>query len=475
MISGICGFAQLVRSHGGHVAATELIDVARSLMLVDVGDRYEVERTMRFCLSFASTHPQLFDELFSAWFTGTSLLDAEPTDLPDAPTEAVALRAETTEAARIHTDDAVAVEAESDDDAATAPPDGGVRSSQSAPGQAFEDGDLVGALGEPASAPPTDAPGDVDRRRDAQTVVLPDTAAAEDLELARRALTASLAERQHLTAMAATSAESATAAMRPLTRDERHQVARCASRLNRELDGAAAWRRRRSLAGAIDLRRTQRSMATTGGVPIDVRHLAPSNTAARLVVLVDLSLSVRGTSRLMLHLLHHLRSSVGSLRAFAFVDTFVPIDRALRHGEPARSITEIVRAVDVDATSDPGRALRTWWSRWHHLVRPDTHVLILSDGRCNGRDPAFEVVRRITRQSASTTWISPEPTGAWRLGRGEMARYAECVDRSLTIRSIEDLDVLTISPGARRHRGPREASDRRAEPNPRSLLLSRLR
>ena len=224
-------------------------------------------------------------------------------------------------------------------------------------------------------------------------------------------------------------------------------ITKCVRRLKRELRGAPSWRRRPARTGAVDLRRALRRTVTTGGLPIDISYLGDRHDAARLVVLVDLSLSVRGTSRLVLHLLHRLRSSVGSLRTFGFVDTFVPIDRALRTDDAIRAIENVLGSVDLDASSDPGRALRAWWSRWHQIITPETHVMILSDGRCNGNDPGYEIVRKIAARGAATTWISPEPPGAWRLGRGEMAEYGRCVDDAIAVRGLDDLERITVRSG----------------------------
>lgn len=52
------------------------------------------------------------------------------------------------------------------------------------------------------------------------------------------------------------------------------------------------------------------------------------------------------------------------------------------------------------------------------------------------------MIDRITRRSASTTWITPEPEGAWTLGRGEMAQYATLVDKAVSVRSLDDLERL---------------------------------
>ncbi|MEM8706586.1 MAG: VWA domain-containing protein [Actinomycetota bacterium] len=442
MISGLCGFAERVRHHGGDVGAAELIDSARALTLVDLADRAAVEGALRLTMSWATTHPGAFGSLFDAWFSADGFDLPSPDGADAEGLVGVALDAETIDAARIHTEDALAVE-DRGDDANGATSDTEMSGSTPAPARPDDSGAALGAHeGELAAAPPSEEGGESVRRSEDVVVALPSAPPDTGLELARSSMSAAL-ERRHRSGVVWASSNAVTAVTTPLTTHERTEIVRCVRRLDRELRGAPSWRRRPAGAGSVDLRRTLRRSVTTAGFPIDVRHLDRRHDAARLVVLVDLSLSVRGTSRLVLHLLHRLRSSVGSLRTFGFIDAFVPIDRALRTDDAVRAIGAVLGGVDLDASSDPGRALRTWWSRWHHLVTPETHVVILSDGRCNGNDPGYETVRKITARSASTLWISPEPRGAWSLGRGEMVEFAACVDQAVTVRTIDDLAGVT--------------------------------
>ena len=448
MISGLCGFAVRIRRHGGEVGAAELIDAARVLTLVDLADRCAVERALRMTMSWATINPEAFQTIFDSWFgVDTFKLPTVGDALGDAPL-GVSLDAETVDAARIHTEEAIAID-DRRDGPAGATSDVGVRGSQPAPTQTGDSGAPMAAPdGELAVAPPGDETGEPGHQIGDIVVALPDAPLDAELELARTALSTAL-DRRRADRFAVSVTSTVTAVTAPLSRNERAQILRCVRHLDRELRGAPSWRRHAARSGPVDLRRTLRRTVTTGGLPIDVRHLGHRQDAARLVVLVDVSLSVRGTSRLVLHLLHRLRSSVGSLRTFGFIDSFVPLDRALRTDDALRAIEDVLGSVDLGASSDPGRALRTWWSRWHYLVTPETHVMILSDGRCNGNDPAYETVRKITARSASTLWISPEPSGSWTLGRGEMAEYATCVDRAITVRSVGDLDAIVARFGGR--------------------------
>ncbi|MFT3854532.1 MAG: VWA domain-containing protein [Ilumatobacteraceae bacterium] len=441
MIDALCGFAALLRRHGGDVGSAELVDAARALALVDLADRSAVRAAVTLTIAWSATDPDRFRALFDEWFDGrdVELIDAAADAAEPAARGAIALDADTWDAARIHTDEAAAVEASAAGGSATAdraaPP-----SRMSSPARVAPDGDQdVAGTGEFAPAPPRDDATGASMR-DRATVQLPEAPPGASLELARAALAAAAERRRVATSAAVVAARPVTTVVDALATTERLRLDRAVRALDRRLDGASSWRRARSTRGTVDLRRTLRASVTSNGVPIAVRRAGRRDDSARLLVLVDLSMSVRGTARLVLHLVHRMRTMQGSMRAFGFIDSAVALDRALRVADPVVAIGNVLALVDVGAASDPGAALRQWWTRWSYLVHPSTHVMILGDGRCNGHDPAFEIVERITRRSSSTTWISPEPRGAWTLGRGEMERYARCVDQAVSVRSLDDLD-----------------------------------
>jgi uncharacterized protein with von Willebrand factor type A (vWA) domain len=446
MIDALCGFAAVVRNHGGDVGSAELIDAARAFRLIDLADRSAVCTALTLTIAWSAEQPELFQQLLDDWFDGGDLdLRADETS-GRSDLDTISLDADTVDAARIHTDDAVAIDTpEPADDATRSPHDSPTAPTRSPSRPGVEGADEVGAVGDLAPMPPRDHAGDA--ASGAEVVLeLPMEPPDADLELARSALAAAVQRRRLAAARHGAVIRPVTAFTVSLSTGERARIGRVVQQFDRQLDGAPSWRRTHAQGGTIDLRRTLRRSVTTGGLPIDLRRVDRRGDAARLVVLVDLSVSVRGTARLVLHLVHRLRTMRGVVRAFGFVDECVAIDRALRFADPVIAIEHVLGLVDVDAASDPGAALRQWWSRSHHLVTPVTHVLILGDGRCNGNDPAFEVIDRLTRRSASTTWITPEPRGAWRLGRGEMEQYAMRVDRAITVRSLDDLEQLTATP-----------------------------
>ena len=68
-----------------------------------------------------------------------------------------------------------------------------------------------------------------------------------------------------------------------------------------------------------------------------------------------------------------------------------------------------------------------------------TTVLVLGDGRTNGRDPNLAAFEEITRRARETVWLTPEPRYSWGLGSCDLPRYAEFCDR---VRVVADLTGL---------------------------------
>ncbi len=251
----------------------------------------------------------------------------------------------------------------------------------------------------------------------------------------------------------------------PFDRTEQRALDTAVRALWPQLVGSPAWRRRAAPSGQLDLRRTMRSSVTLGGVPAVVRHRAPATNRPDLLVLVDTSVSMRPTVRFMLHLAHALRRRPGRVRVLGFVDECVDVTDVVRHADLATALGGLLDdapggPLDPARSSDYGAAFSSLWHRYAGLLRPTTTVLMLGDGRSNGRDPGFAHVDDLVARCRRTVWCTPEPEGAWSFGNGEMAAYANRVDAALTVRSLDDLTEV-IDQGAfaagRRRRNARSA------------------
>jgi len=458
VIDAIVGFVALLRKRGIGVGSDRAVLAARAVLLTDLTDRDATRRALRATLLLHESDRELFDGLFDLWFASAPF-DITDLDVPGSATDSDAAAAEPTEP-RVALEASAAPDAYVDDPSeqvAVAADDPSPKrrgsGAEAAPSQAetvsrFGHSD---AIGDPDASTPADT---ADRTEaadaDMAAIALPDAdTGLDDIAALRRLLDDARFARDDVLGAPARPASALrpnSVLANPFDRDEQRDLDAVVRSMWPQLVGAAGWRRRPSPGGQLDLRRTLRSVAASGGVPVTVRRRAPVTNRPDVLVLIDTSVSMRPSVRLMLHLAHALRRRPGRIRVLGFVDECVDVTDVIRHGDLAVALGGLLDdapggPLDPARPSDYGAALTSLWHRYRRLLRSSTTVLVLGDGRSNGRDPGLQLVTDLTARCRRTVWCSPEPAGAWSFGNGEMAAYAARVDVAVSVRSLADLSA----------------------------------
>jgi uncharacterized protein with von Willebrand factor type A (vWA) domain len=223
---------------------------------------------------------------------------------------------------------------------------------------------------------------------------------------------------------------------------ERMELEESLRRLARSLHGGLTHKRKVSPRGRIDSGRTMRRNMRFDGIPFAPVTVRRAEDKPRLVVLTDVSLSVRATARFTLHLVHGLQNLFGQVRTFAFVADLVEItdlfaDHPVEH---ALGLVFGGDVLDVDANSDYGAAFGRFHEDFGSAVTRRSTVLVLGDGRGNGNDPNLPAFEEITRRARETIWLTPEPRYSWGLGACDLPLYAEYCSRVRVVRDLTGLE-----------------------------------
>jgi uncharacterized protein len=226
---------------------------------------------------------------------------------------------------------------------------------------------------------------------------------------------------------------------------ERYRLEETLRRLAKTMPGALTHRRVVAARGRVDPGRTMRANMAFDGIPFRPVTVARREDKPRLVILADVSLSVRHTARFTLYLVHGLQRLFGQVRTFAFVaDTVEVTDLFAEH--PVERALDLVfggDVLDVDADSDYGAAFGRFREEFPDTVTRRTTVVILGDGRGNGHDANMDVFEEMARRCKQLIWLTPERRNVWRLGRCDLPRYAELCDRVDVVRDLDGLDRAT--------------------------------
>ena len=223
---------------------------------------------------------------------------------------------------------------------------------------------------------------------------------------------------------------------------EVEEVRRAVRAFVERLRGGERVRKRRSLRGRIDGRATLRRAMRTGGVPFRLCRRARRRDRPRLLLVCDVSDSVRSVARFLLELTYASQELFERTRTFVFVSELGETTKLFEE-EPIE--TALARAssgavVPVTHNSNYGRVLRAFEETVLRDVDRRTTVVILGDGRTNYQADGAEVLDAIRARARAVIWMCPEPRAAWVTGDSAMPRYAPKCTRVLEVRCARDLE-----------------------------------
>ncbi len=228
-----------------------------------------------------------------------------------------------------------------------------------------------------------------------------------------------------------------------LTPGEAEQMGRAVRELALRLGARAQRRERRARRYRLDPHRTMRYGLRTSAVPVRLFFRRRRREQPRLVLLCDVSDSVRPVARFLLELIVSAHEIFPVTRSFVFVSDVAEITQLLSTRSAARSpaIERLLGAAPVSTgNSNYGHALRHFAQR--HLSRLDRRstVVILGDGRTNYFDPQPEVLDRIRARVHSLVWLATERRSLWSQGDNAMSMYAPRCTRVLEVCCLRDLE-----------------------------------
>jgi len=224
-----------------------------------------------------------------------------------------------------------------------------------------------------------------------------------------------------------------------LTEEEMHQLKREVRRLAAMLRTRLALRLKRARNGKLDVKGTLRTNLKYGGVPVEIKHLDRS-LKPKIVVICDISTSMRPVSELMLSLLYAIQDQVSKTHAFAFIDHLEYITPEFEGRQPGEAIAEVLHRLPSGYyNTDLGFSLQMLWRDYLDTVDHRSTFLIVGDGRNNYNDPRLDLFRQLARRSRQTIWFNPEPPILWGSGDSDMLLYAPLCDATFQVATLNQL------------------------------------
>ena len=229
-----------------------------------------------------------------------------------------------------------------------------------------------------------------------------------------------------------------------LSREELERAQIAVRRLAEKLKARLVRRERTKKRGALNVRRTLRKNLGLGGVPASLAFRSRRPERPDVVVLCDVSDSVRNVTRVMLLFVHTLQSLFHRVRSFVFVSDVGEVTELFRKADVSEAIELAVagKAISLHANSNYGHALASFARDHLGAVSRKTTFIVIGDGRNNFNPPHVWALQDIKRKARRLIWICPEERYAFGTGDSEMLLYSRVCHQVATVQTLKDLEEV---------------------------------
>ena len=210
-----------------------------------------------------------------------------------------------------------------------------------------------------------------------------------------------------------------------LREEDERRIRETIQRLVARIRSRAALRQQRARRGTPDPRRTIRVSLRYGGVPFQLvrkrKQLRPT-----LVLLCDVSTSVRHCAEFLLTMIYELQDQVRRTRSYVYIHDLQDISETLQAAPPAQALPKVLLENRPGYYStDLGNGLDRFQREHMRWLDSRTTVIFLGDGRNNYNDPNLAVIQEMRRKARRLLWFVPESRRQWGSGDSDMLLYAE--------------------------------------------------
>lgn len=226
-----------------------------------------------------------------------------------------------------------------------------------------------------------------------------------------------------------------------LTESEAEQLRKEVQRLVAQLRSRAALRRKRGKEGKFDPKSTIRANQRYGGVPFELKYKR-RKLRPNLVLICDVSTSMRPVAEFMLRLIYELQDQVAKARSFAFNADMQEISVTMSGKRAADAVAEVLYGIPPGYyATDLGNSLKTFFRHWSDSVSGKSTVIILGDGRNNYNSPRIDLMRQLDKRAKRLIWLNPEHRLQWGTGDSDMLDYEPICDEVFQVRNLAQLSA----------------------------------
>jgi len=187
-------------------------------------------------------------------------------------------------------------------------------------------------------------------------------------------------------------------------------------RLSRKLAIQILRRQRRGpRSGPLDLRRSLRDNMRYGGNIFSLKHKPKRRSRQQILLLCDVSASMKQYSTFVIHFLHGLREAVRDFSCFSFSDNLENMTPDLKSRAGLQHLLDRVirRSETWGGGTNLGLSLHELMQKHPDLLNGKTSIIVVSDTKTISIDYAVNELNKLKDRVRRIIWLNPLPKEQW--------------------------------------------------------------
>jgi CoxE family protein len=168
----------------------------------------------------------------------------------------------------------------------------------------------------------------------------------------------------------------------------------------------------------INIQETILSACKTRGIPLELKYDKPKISKTNLVLVLDISGSCIGASKIMLSMMYYLKELFpGGVTTYVFVDKLYDVSDVMKSNNINEAFNIIQKTVpSINHWSNYYEPLKELWIKHSNKFRNDTFVLFIGDARNNRYESGEKYFKNIVSKSKKVWWLNTESQWYWNTG-----------------------------------------------------------
>lgn len=222
---------------------------------------------------------------------------------------------------------------------------------------------------------------------------------------------------------------------------ERQELRMAIRLLSEKLKALVAIKMKHQKKGKMNIRKTLRKNFAHDAVMFNLHLEKKKKEKPKLVVICDVSDSVRYASVFMLQFVYSIQELYSRVKSFIFVNELGDVTRFFKEKSLENAVELILSGeiIDTYCHTDYGEVLQQFYKNHVDVLDKRTTVVVLGDARTNYTKPHEWVLREMKEKSRKLIWLNPEPRHTWGLGDSVVHTYLPLCDVFEEVRTTRQI------------------------------------